>query len=107
VTMAFSVGVGFLLLLGPIVATPVFLVLALLPRVKDVRVEGVLAGVVAGTLIATPVISRGYALGEAVGFPFLGALGAAALVVLSAYAVGMVVEVVRRQLWSLRPPRKG
>ena len=83
-------GTAFLLLLGPIVATPVFLALALLAKVEDLRVGGVLAGVVVGTLIANPLISRGYHLGEMVGFPFLGALGAATLVVLSAYAVGMV-----------------
>ncbi len=88
---AFSVGVGFVLVLGPIVATPIFLALALLAKAEELKVGGVLAGVVAGTLMATPVISRGYALGEMVGFPFLGALGAATVVVLSAYAVGMGV----------------
>ncbi len=88
---ALSVGVGFLLVLGPIVATPLFLALALLARAEELKTAGVLAGVVAGTLMATPVISRGYALGEMVGFPFLGALGAATVVVLSAYGIGMGV----------------
>jgi hypothetical protein len=55
------------------------------------KAGGVLAGVVAGTLLATPLISRGYHLGETVGFPFLGALGGATLVVLSAYGIGMGV----------------
>jgi hypothetical protein len=86
-----SMGIGFLLVLGPIMATPLFLALAMLAKAKEVGSLGVLAGVVAGTLMANPVISRGYALGEAVGFSFLGALGGAALVVLGAYAVGKVV----------------
>jgi hypothetical protein len=104
VTMVFSFGfgVGFLLLLGPVAATPAFLALALLPRVKDMGVVGGLAGVVAGTAVATPVISRGYALGEMLGFPFLSALGAASLVVLIAYAVGEVVGRTWGRLWPLR-----
>lgn len=106
-TMAFSVGVGFLLLLGPIVATPVFLALALLPRAKDMGFGGVLAGVVAGTFVATPAISQGYALGETLGFPFLGALGAATLTVLSAYGVGMVVGHAGRRPWPPRRSEKG
>jgi len=79
------------LILGPVVATPLFLALALLAKVEDMRFGGLFAGVVAGTLIATPVVSRGYALGEMVGFPFLGALGGATLAVLTAYAVGIGV----------------
>ncbi len=97
-----SVGVAFLLVLGPVVATPVFLALALLAKAEELKTAGVLAGVVAGTLIATPAISRGYALGEAVGFSFLGALGGAALVVLGAYAVGMAVEIAGMAVAALR-----
>jgi hypothetical protein len=83
-------GVGFLLVLGPVVATPAFLALALWGA-GEIRAGRVLAGVVAGTFLATPLISRGYHLGETVGFPFLGALGGATLVVLSAYGIGRAV----------------
>jgi hypothetical protein len=86
-----SVGVAFLLVLGPVAATPVFLALALLAKVEELKGGGVLAGVVAGTLVATPLVSQGYALGETLGFPFLGALGGATLVVVSAYGIGMGV----------------
>jgi hypothetical protein len=103
----FFMGVGFLLLLGPVVATPAFLALALLLKAKELGVGGVLAGVVAGALVATPVISRGYALEEALGFPFLGALGAATLVVFGAYAVGMMVGYAGRRPWPPRRSEKG
>jgi hypothetical protein len=99
---ALSVGVGFLLVLAPVVATPLFLALALLAKAEELKVGGVLAGVAVGTIITNPLISRGYALGEAVGFPFLGALGAATLVVLGTYAVGMAVEIAGMAVAALR-----
>ncbi len=99
---AFSVGVGFLLVPRSDLGHARVLALALLARGEELKVGGVLAGVVAGTLMATPVISRGYALGEMVGLPFLGALGAATVVVLSAYAVGRVVGIARVAVAALR-----
>jgi len=80
-------GVGFLLALGPVWVTPLFVALALLIRAQTLGPFGVLAGTLVGTVLANPLAHRGYQVGEALGFPFLGMWAALTIGVLAAQAV--------------------
>jgi len=84
-TMAAAGGVAFLLALGPVWATPLFVALALLARTQ--ALGPVAVGTLVGTVLANPLAHRGYQAGEALGFPFLGLWAALTLGVLVAQAV--------------------
>jgi hypothetical protein len=88
---AMVLGVALLLALGPVWATPLFVALALLPRALGPF--GVLAGTLVGTVLANPLASLGYQVGEALGFPFLGLWGGLGLAVLAAQATALLARV--------------
>jgi len=90
-----TLGTALLLALGPVWATPFFVALALLPRALGPF--GVLAGTLVGTVLANPLASLGYQVGEALGFPFLGMWAALTIAVLVARAGGEVAMVVLRK----------
>jgi predicted membrane protein len=89
-------GVAFLLALGPVWATPLFVALALLSRTQALGPVGVLVGTLTGTALANPLASLGYRVGEALGFPFLGMWAALTLAVLAAQAAGEVAAFLAR-----------
>ncbi len=86
-------GVALLLVLGPVWATPFLLVLGLLPRAQALGPVGVLVGTLVGTVLANPLGTFGYQVGEALGFPFLGMWAALTLVVLAAQATASLAQV--------------
>jgi len=91
---AMVLGVALLLALGPVWATPLFVALALLPRALGPF--GVLAGTLVGTVLANPLASLGYQVGEALGFPFLGLWGGLALAVPAARVSGEATALLAR-----------
>jgi len=82
-----TLGAALLLGLAPVWATPFLVALALLPRAQTLGPFGVLAGTLVGTVLANPLAHRGYQVGEALGFPFLGMWAALTIGVLAAQAV--------------------
>jgi hypothetical protein len=93
---AMASGVALLLALGPVWATPLFVVLALLPRAQALGPVGVLVGTLTGTALANPLAHQGYQVGEALGFPFLGLWAALTLGVLAAQAVAELLARVAK-----------
>jgi len=99
--VAMASGVALLLALGPVWATPFFVALALLLRAQTLGPVGVLVGTLTGTVLANPIAHRGYQVGEALGFPFLGMWAALALGVLAAQAAGEVAAFLARVAWMV------
>jgi len=93
IDLVMNLGVAFLLALGPVWATPFFLVLALLPRAQTLGPVGVLVGTLTGTALANPLGTTGYQVGEALGFPFLGLWAALTLAVLAAQVTATLARV--------------
>jgi hypothetical protein len=100
VAAAFA-GIGLLLAIAPVWATPFLLVLGLLPRAQALGPLGILAGVLAGTVSANPLGTSGYQVGEALGFPFLGLWGGLVLATLVARAAGEVAAFLARVAWMV------
>ena len=96
-----TLGTALLLALGPVWATPFFVVLALLPRAQALGPVGILAGVLTGTALANPLAHQGYQVGETLGFPFLGLWGGLVLAVLAARAAGEVAAFLARVAWMV------
>jgi hypothetical protein len=101
VATALAAGIGLLMAIAPIWATPFLLVLGLLPRAQALGPVGILAGVLAGTVSASPLGTSGYQVGEALGFPFLGLWGGLVLAVLAARAAGEVAAFLARVAWMV------
>jgi hypothetical protein len=95
-TTLMTLGTALLLALGPVWATPAFVALALLPRGQALGPVGVLVGTLTGTALANPLAHRGYQVGEAIGFPFLGLWGGLTLGVLVAQAVAELLARARK-----------
>jgi len=90
---AVTLGVALLLALAPVCSTPLLVALALLPRSQTLGPFGVLAGTLAGTVLANPLGHQGYQVGEALGFPFLGLWTALTLAVLAAQVTATLARV--------------
>jgi hypothetical protein len=101
VATALAAGIGLLLAIAPIWATPFLVALALLPRAQALGPVGVLVGTFTGTAVANPLAHQGYQVGEALGFPFLGMWAALALAVLAARAAGEVAAFLARAAWMV------
>jgi hypothetical protein len=101
VATALAAGIGLLMAIAPIWATPFLLVLGLLPRAQALGLVGILAGVLAGTVSANPLGASGYQIGEALGFPFLGLWGGLVLAVLAARAAAEVAAFLARVAWMV------
>jgi len=101
VATALAAGIGLLMAIAPIWATPFLLALALLPRAQALGPVGILAGVLAGTVSANPLGTSGYQVGEALGFPFLGLWGGLVLATLVARAAGEVAAFLARVAWMV------
>jgi len=95
-------GIAFLLALGPVWASPLFVTLGLLPRGQAFGPVGLLVGTLTGTALANPLAHHGYQIGEALGFPFLGMWAALTLAVLAARAAGEVAAFLARVMVVLR-----
>ena len=96
-----TLGTALLLGVAPMWATPFLLVLALLPRAQALGPFGVLAGTFVGTVLANPLGTSGYQVGEALGFPFLGMWASLAIGVLAARAAGEVAAFLARVAWMV------
>jgi hypothetical protein len=101
VATALAAGIGLLMAIAPIWATPFLLVLGLLPRAQALGPVGVLVGTLTGTALANPLAHQGYQVGEALGFPFLGMWAALTLAVLAARAAGEVAAFLARVAWMV------
>jgi hypothetical protein len=101
VATALAAGIGLLMAIAPVWATPFLLVLGLLPRAQALGPLGILAGVLAGTVSANPLGTSGYQVGEALGFPFLGLWGGLVLATLVARAAGEVAAFLVRVAWMV------
>ena len=100
-TLMMALGTSLLISLTPVWTTPLFVALALLPWAKSLGPVGVLAGTLVGTVLANPLASLGYQVGEALGFPFLGLWGGLVLAVLAARAAGEVAAFLARVAWMV------
>jgi flavin-dependent dehydrogenase len=89
-------GVAFLLALGPVWATPLFVALALLARTQ--ALGPVAVGTLVGTVLANPLAHRGYQVGEALGFPFLGMWGGLVIAVLAGLAAAELLAREARKV---------
>jgi hypothetical protein len=98
-TLMMALGTSLLVSLTPVWATPAFVALALLPRSQALGPFGVLVGALVGTLLANPLGTFGYQVGEASGFPFLGMWAALTIGVLAAWAAGEVAAFLARVAW--------
>jgi len=96
VATALAAGIGLLMAIAPIWATPFLVGLALLPRAQALGPFGILVGTLTGTALANPLAHQGYQVGDALGFPFLGMWAALALAVLAAQAAGEVAAFLAR-----------
>ncbi len=101
VATALAAGIGLLMAIAPIWATPFLVGLGLLPRAQALGPVGVLVGTLTGTALANPLAHQGYQVGEALGFPFLGMWAALALGVLAAQAAGEVAAFLARVAWMV------
>jgi hypothetical protein len=101
VATALVAGIGLLMAIAPIWATPFLLALALLPRGQALGPVGVLAGTLTGSALANPLAHQGYQVGEALGFPFLGMWAALTIGVLAAWAAGEVAAFLARVAWMV------
>jgi hypothetical protein len=97
-----SLGTALLLALAPIWTTPLLVALALLPRAQGLGPVGVLAGTLVGTVLASPMGTFGYQVGEALGFPFLGMWAALTLAVLAAQVTATLARVATLTLRARR-----
>ena len=101
VATVLAAGIGLLMAIAPIWATPFLVALALLPWAKSLGPVGVLTGTLVGTVLANPLGHQGYQVGEALGFPFLGLWGGLVLAVLAARAAGEVAAFLARVAWMV------
>jgi hypothetical protein len=92
-TLMMVLGTALLLALAPVWTTPLLVALALLPRSQTLGPLGVLVGTLTGTVLANPLGTSGYQVGEAFGFPFLGMWAALALAVLAAQTAATLAQV--------------
>jgi len=99
VATALVAGIGLLMAIAPIWATPFLMGLGLLPRGQALGPVGVLVGTLTGTALANPLAHQGYQVGEALGFPFLGLWGGLVITVLGAWAAGEVAAFLARVAW--------
>jgi len=96
-----ATGIGLLMAIAPVWATPFLVGLGLLPRGQALGPVGILAGVLVGTVSANPLGTSGYQVGEVLGFPFLGMWAALVLAVLAARAAGEVAAFLARVAWMV------
>jgi hypothetical protein len=101
VATALAAGIGLLMAIAPIWATPFLVALALLTRAQALGPVGVLVGTFTGTAVANTLAHQGYQVGEALGFPFLGLWGGLVLAVLAARAAGEVAAFLARAAWMV------
>ena len=101
VATALAAGIGLLMAIAPIWATPFLVGLGLLPRAQALGPVGVLVGTLTGTALANPLAHQSYQVGEALGFPFLGLWGGLTLAVLAARAAGEVAAFLARVAWMV------
>jgi hypothetical protein len=101
VATALAAGIGLLMAIAPIWATPFLLILGLLTRAQALGPVGVLVGTFTGTAVANTLAHQGYQVGEALGFPFLGLWGGLVLAVLAARAAGEVAAFLARAAWMV------